>query len=312
MESKFRFECPHCHAQTDVSTDYAGQKGACFACGREIVIPFPDQQIMRESERLQKKERSENLRGCFGAMGLAAAVIVLSLIAYFVAVKLLLPTLGLDSASVERAKQNQNLKLISKALLQYHEKYGRFPPAVVYDPKTNMPMHSWRALLIPFMDVDSGIKSYNFDEPWNGPTNSLLHTSAGHPFSNPRISTTAVGNDTDFVYVTGTGTIAANKQKSLSQDEILDGSKETICVVEVASSGIHWLEPRDLDINLMQFVSGSYGTEVSAFDGRPAVLTADGKVHQLKKDYSNQKLRTLLTPNGGEIPKIGEIADSVR
>lgn len=34
-----RCPCPHCGTETDVSDEYAGQSGRCFACGRTIRVP---------------------------------------------------------------------------------------------------------------------------------------------------------------------------------------------------------------------------------------------------------------------------------
>jgi ABC-type antimicrobial peptide transport system permease subunit len=35
-------------------------------------------------------------------------------------------------------------------------------------------MHSWRVLILPFLEADLVYRQYNFDEPWDGPNNRLL------------------------------------------------------------------------------------------------------------------------------------------
>ena len=46
-----------------------------------------------------------------------------------------------------RAVRN-NLKQIGLALLEYHQKYGSFPPAFVADAN-GKPLYSWRVLILP-------------------------------------------------------------------------------------------------------------------------------------------------------------------
>ena len=35
-------------------------------------------------------------------------------------------------------------------------------------------MHSWRVLLLPYLDQLELYNAYRFDEPWDGPNNRLL------------------------------------------------------------------------------------------------------------------------------------------
>src|SRR5205807_8143584 len=45
-----------------------------------------------------------------------------------------------------------NLMQIGFALHQYHDEYGSFPPAYIADEQ-GRPIHSWRMLLLPYMDA---------------------------------------------------------------------------------------------------------------------------------------------------------------
>jgi len=65
------------------------------------------------------------------------------------------------------------LKQLGLALFNYHEDYGSFPPAYIADTNGN-PMHSWRLLLLPYMDEPELYSLYNFSQPWNAPGNSKL------------------------------------------------------------------------------------------------------------------------------------------
>jgi hypothetical protein len=64
-------------------------------------------------------------------------------------------------------------KQLSIALWNYHDRYGSFPPAYLVDG-TGKPAHSWRVLVLPFLDYTSQYEEYRFAEPWNGPGNANL------------------------------------------------------------------------------------------------------------------------------------------
>src|SRR5690349_21111160 len=72
--------------------------------------------------------------------------------------------------AAQRSSCNCNLKQIGLALHNYHDTYGSFPPAYVADAE-GRPMHSWRVLILPFIDCNDLYKEYNFSEPWSSPDN---------------------------------------------------------------------------------------------------------------------------------------------
>ena len=47
-----------------------------------------------------------------------------------------------------------NLRKSRLALHNYHQANGCFPPAYIAD-KNGKPMHSWRVLILPYMEYDS-------------------------------------------------------------------------------------------------------------------------------------------------------------
>ncbi len=66
-----------------------------------------------------------------------------------------------------------SLRLVAKALEEYRDDCGEYPPTVVRDAE-GRPLHSWRALLLPYLDEPLLAAAYHFDEPWDGQHNSLL------------------------------------------------------------------------------------------------------------------------------------------
>ena len=77
-----------------------------------------------------------------------------------------------------------NLQYISLALNSYASTYGHFPPACIAD-KDGKAMHSWRVLILPFLDESAVYKAYDFTEPWDGPKNKKLLASRPVYFACP-------------------------------------------------------------------------------------------------------------------------------
>ena len=137
------------------------------------------------------------------------------------------------------------------ALLNYHEIYGSFPPAYIAGPD-GTPWHSWRTLLLPVVNQQKLYDQYRFDEPWNSPHNRQLAEQADvmqfQCPSSPGYGTTPF---TNYVVVLGEGTLFPGPD-SVSQER-LDDPEQTILLVETDGLDIHWMEPRDLDVDTMSF-----------------------------------------------------------
>ena len=68
-----------------------------------------------------------------------------------VAVALLLPSVRRAREPARRSQCKNNLKQIWLALHNYHDEYQAFPPAYTVDAE-GQPLHSWRTLILPYMD----------------------------------------------------------------------------------------------------------------------------------------------------------------
>jgi prepilin-type processing-associated H-X9-DG protein len=81
-----------------------------------------------------------------------------------------------------------------------------------------------------------------------------------------------------------------------------DGPANTLLLVEVVGSGIHWAEPRDLTIDqIAPTVNSKSGFGVSSRHiGGAHGLMADGRVVFLSDKLAPATIRGLLTIDGGE------------
>jgi len=216
----------------------------------------------------------------------------------------IMPGIQGASSSNGRHRCMNNLKQIGLALTVYHDRHGRFPPAYVAD-ESGKPMHSWRVLLLPFLEEKGLYDAYNFDEPWDGPNNSKLHEYIASCYRCPtetRDESAANATDTSYVVVVGPGTMFPGEAPVVMRD-IRDGLSRTIMVVEIADSGIHWMEPRDLHVvQMAPDINAKAGQGVSSRHGTGAiVLFADGHVEYIdRQSHTPQQVQALLGRADGE------------
>jgi hypothetical protein len=197
-----------------------------------------------------------------------------------------------------------NMRRVSLALKNYADEHGgQLPPAYVADVN-GRPMHSWRVLILPYLGEKEQalFDRYNFDEPWNGPDNSRLAESIPEIYQCP--PDLGHRNEprpwTRVAVVVGSHTLWPGAESG-SLVEIPDGANDTLLLVEVANSGIHWTEPRDLQIDTMSMhINPSVGQGISSRDPRTArVMFADGHGVLLSDQLTPGILRQLLTIDDG-------------
>src|SRR4029453_12945484 len=137
--------CPAC------AEDIPENAATCPHCGIKV-----REYAAREGEPGDGKGKSSNVTvvlialGCIGALLFSCAPI---------GVALLLPAVQQAREAARRTQCKNNLKQIGLALHNYADVYGSFPPAYIAD-ETDKPMHSWRVLILPFLDQDQLYKEY--------------------------------------------------------------------------------------------------------------------------------------------------------
>lgn len=182
------------------------------------------------------------------------------------------------------------------AVANYHDHHGSYPPAYLTGPD-GRPWHSWRVLLLPYLEEGELHRQYDFTEPWDGPNNRRLagrmpRTYAFHVRTRPD------NPITNYLAVVGEETIWRGG-KGAASTEVKDDPGTTILVVENHGADVHWMEPRDLslaDIDLRLNTPGG----ISSPYRDPAVVMLDGSLHRLQPNLTPALLRALLTVRGGE------------
>jgi hypothetical protein len=106
---------------------------------------------------------------------------------------------------------------------------------------------------------------------------------------------------TSYVAVVGPNTVFPGSE-SISIKDLTDGTAYTIMVVEVKNSGIHCMEPRDLNFNQMVMTINPKSGQGFSCDhvGGAYILLGDGSACFLSDNTSPKTLRRLLKINDGE------------
>ncbi len=207
-----------------------------------------------------------------------------------------------------------NLKQIMLALHNYHEDFRSFPPVYTTDANGHR-LHSWRTLILPFLERRKLYEALRLDEPWDSTHNQTVWKSTGgypNVFECPNEDRWPSGLGTSYLAVVGAETMwPTGDTRKLS--DVTDGAARTIMLVEVLESGIDFFEPRDLEFNELSFrlndsdhfsPRSKHGawTRWPWQTGEPTVMVAfaDGSAMALPQSTPPETLRALLTISGGE------------
>jgi type II secretory pathway pseudopilin PulG len=219
-----------------------------------------------------------------------------------------LPAINGAREAARRSQCACNLKQLGLAMHNYHDTHKSFP--LGYTPDAAMqPRSSWRVAISPYLESGPFYDQYRQNEPWNSRNNSQLDAYGVYWYQCP--SERAPGLGTSYVAVLGPRTAWPAPKVSRIKD-FTRGTTNTILLSEMSESGIHWMEPRDLHFDQMEFRiyaasplrsssgRGSQQALSSAHRGGAKVVFADGAVHFLSTDTSSQVLREMLLIDGGD------------
>lgn len=284
------FDCPHCGHHTNVADQYAGQSGPCVACGQTIVVP---RRLSPAGEAVAFPPPSPSVQssGTHVVLLILVVVLVCLMLCGGLFAALLLPAVGSAREAARKAQCSNNLKQIALAFHNYHDTYGVFPAAYVAD-QDGTPMHSWRVAILPFMDQQALYDQYDFDEPWDGPNNRLLHQTSVPQYRCPSDPGPSM-IETSYIMVVGENALSDGPGQ-VDLRKIEDGISNTIMIVELAASGIHWMEPRDLDVEQLVAVLGSGHADIVN------VAMCDGSVRPIAESIDPEVLEAMCTIDGDE------------
>jgi len=127
----------------------------------------------------------------------------------------------------------------------YQDRHGRLPPAVVYG-HDGQALHSWRVLILPYIEEDTLFKEFHLDEPWDSPHNLALLPRMPATYAPPRNKRSKVPAYHTVCHVfVGPGTAFEEGMGLRMPENFPKGLTNTLLVVE-AGEPVPWTKPDDL------------------------------------------------------------------
>lgn len=220
---------------------------------------------------------------------------LLLLIVMFLA--LLLTPIGRMGMGSNRAARRihcaSNLRQIAAALNAYAWRYQAFPPAFTVDA-SGRPLHSWRTLILPFLDEQKLYGQIDLNQPWDAPVNQKVGKLMPRLCACPEVASET--GRTCYVVVVGEETcFPGGRARPLV--EIKDGSVFTIMVVEVSEeAAVPWMAPQDITLagwrEDLELPSNHRGGNHIAFK--------DGSINHIDGETPVQVLAALTTVAGDD------------
>lgn len=249
---------------------------------------------MRNNPHRERTDSSDTAKANRSGLTFTEGIVVLCILAILVA--FLLPNVRSARGAARRTQCKNNLKQIGIALDNYHEKYQAFPPAYTVDAN-GRPLHSWRTLLLPFLDAKPLYESIDLTKPWDDPKNAAA-------FKQARFSLSCAGAERPADFTTYMAVVGPDAwfrpTDSRSVSEITDGMAHTLMVIEVApEDAVHWMTPTDTD---GRFVLAFGSDSKCAHTGGTHGLFADGRVRFITSNEPIADRRAMITVAGNDGP----------
>lgn len=273
--------CPSCDEKVSAQDD------ECPHCGEELRASA--------SERGPKKGKKKNKSDSSVLVILLVAIGGGVLMCGGILAALAIPAFSQAREAARRAQCMNNLKQIGLALHNYHDNYKVFPAAHLNDSQ-GQPKLSWRVSILPYLDEAPRFQRYVFDETWDGPSNSQLLNPMPVTYACPAFQ--VKGPNTCYATITGENTVLGAGQ-CISIVQVLDGTSNTLMVVEACQTNIPWMKPQDLDAKSNPRIGDPNGLSSNHAQGVNVLMT-DGSVRRMSKETDPVTIQQLTTRNGGE------------
>ncbi|MDZ4850925.1 MAG: DUF1559 domain-containing protein [Pirellulaceae bacterium] len=213
---------------------------------------------------------------------------------------LLLPAIQQAREAARRMSCSSNIRQLGIALLNYESAYKSFPPAYTVDSQGNK-LHSWRTLILPFVEQTALYEKIDLSKPWDDPVNAFALSQPIPIYSCPStpVLIDRIGYTTYKVIVDSSSIFPGSTGRKLA--EITDGTSNTVLVIETdLQSAVHWMDPSDA--SMAEYMSiGSSPQNKTAHFGGAHVLMSDCSVRFLSDQTDPVTKEAMATAAGKEV-----------
>jgi prepilin-type processing-associated H-X9-DG protein len=223
---------------------------------------------------------------------LVHVLVVLAIVAFLIA--LLLPATRSARPAARRAQCTNNLKQIALALHSYEQSHNALPPAYTVDAN-GRPMHSWRTLILPYLEQERLYRTIDLAKPWNDPANAKALETDLPIFRCPESGRPR--NTTTYLAIASpNGCLIPKGSRRMA--EITDAHESTLMVIEAGQeNAVPWMAPIDADEPLVMSLGPT--TKLHHAGGMNACFV-DGHVTFLKANTPEMVRRALMSISGND------------
>lgn len=230
--------------------------------------------------------------GLIIAIVLGVVAVPVLLVCAGILVGLLLPAVQAGREASRRMQCSNNLKLIALAMHNYADVHKTFPPAYTTDAQGRR-LHSWRTLILPFMEQRELYESIDLNKPWDDPVNQKAANTV-LPFYSCPSSPSAASNNTSYQVVDDPSSVFPGAT-SVAISGITDGTSGTVMVVETPDAmAVPWMSPEDCD--LQEFLSYTQARHTGGFN----IAMCDGSVRFFSQSVDTNTRNAIVTRAGNE------------
>jgi len=233
--------------------------------------------------------RRTGRRGSVTGRLLAVAAVLVA------AVILLLPvSRGGAREAARRSQCANNLKSIGRAIDAYSREHGSLPPPFSVDADGH-PLHSWRVLLLPYLDDGAAAGAIDVEKRWDDPANATAGLATAEPYRCPSLRAPA-GTTTYQLVVSPEGLV--HPDRSATREEAASADRNTILVIEVPEGrAVPWMGGGDAGVEVLM------GSDEGCHPGGVMALFADGSIGFLHiGSLPLDVRRSLITPEADTPP----------
>ena len=189
------------------------------------------------------------------------------------------------------------------------------------------PWHSWRVLILPYLEHADVYNAYDFSQPWDSPNNKAIIDKMPAVYRD-RIYGDTKESTSHYAALVGPGAAfrpEGAKQSNPKQppigtgglgiQNITDGTSNTVMISSVEPARkIPWTKPEDIDVGPAFKGVGRPGGIAAPYTfhgpggGKAApFLFCDGTVRVIAKTMHPRTLEALMTCSGGEVISVDSI-----